>query len=67
MSLRDIDIKKEYIFANTEKFFDKSDNSQIIKMKKRSFKLGYNVQTLFERHFETSTNSLFAKCDVRYK
>lgn len=62
-----IEKDKTYIFANTEKYFDKTDNSEIKELKQRSYKIGFTVHELFERHFENATSSLIAKCDVRYK
>lgn len=62
-----IEADKSYIFANAEKYFDKTDNSQIKNIKKRSKKIGYTVPELFERHFANASEPLVAKREVRYK
>mgnify|MGYP006916333259 CR=1 FL=1 len=56
---------KIYKIANPEKYFNKSQNPQIKALKHISQYTGDTVQDLFKRHFETSTDSLIAKCDTR--
>lgn len=58
---------KIYKIANVEKYFDKSKNCNIIELKKSSNYLGFSVQTLLKKHFLSSENNLFARCDVRIK
>lgn len=62
-----IEADKIYKIANVEKYFDKTRNAEISELKKRSAYLGCNVQKLFNEHFTSSENNLFAKCDIRIK
>ncbi len=61
-----IDLDKEYVIANPEKYFDKNLNKQIKALKSKSKFLGKNVHDLFKQYIETSKN-LFAKCDERIR
>lgn len=61
-----IDLNKKYKIANVEKYFDKTENSKIARMKSKSTYLGHTVHELFERHFENSQDNLVADCDIRY-
>ena len=56
---------KSYKIANVEKYFNKSQNPKIKDLKNKSQYLGDSVQSLFKQHFDSSNDSLFAKCDVR--
>jgi len=62
-----IDPDKTYKIANVEKYFNKSQNPRIKRMKDKSIYMGDTVQELFKKHFEESDGILYAKCDVRTK
>jgi len=56
---------KIYRFANTEKYFNKSINIKIKKIKDVSVYTGFTVQELFKRYFETSNGVIQVNYDVR--
>lgn len=62
-----LELNKSYKIANVEKYFNKSQNMAIKKVKEISEYTGYTVQELLKKHFEESSGSLRAKCDVRIK
>ena len=62
-----IDSNKQYKIANTEKYFNKSQNPKIKAFKQKSEFLGVIVQDLFKEHFLNSNGTLKAKCDIRIK
>lgn len=62
-----IDTNKNYKIANVEKYFNKSQNDVIKRMKDFSEYTGDKVQHLFRQHFLESGGSLYANCDVRIK
>ncbi len=64
---KSIDTNKNYKIANVEKYFNKSQNDVIKRMKDFSEYTGNKVQHLFKQHFLESGGSLFANCDIRIK
>ena len=62
-----VETDKTYKIANVEKYFNKSQTTEIKEQKKHSEYLGCSVQELFRRHFDTQRDNLYAKCDVRIK
>jgi 2',3'-cyclic-nucleotide 2'-phosphodiesterase (5'-nucleotidase family) len=62
-----VELYKPYTIANVEKFFNKSSNAAIRKIKDISVYTGDTVQSLFKQHFQNSNGILYAKCDTRIK
>ncbi len=58
---------KTYKIANAEKYFNKTNNVYIRKLKDRSEYLGTTVQEMFKEHFLESGGLLHARCDIRVK
>ncbi len=64
---KEIELTSKYKIANVEKYFNKSQNPQIARIKNISEYTGYSVQELFKQHFENSNGDLTAKCDIRIR
>lgn len=64
---RPIEPGKVYKIANAEKYFNKSQNPEIRKLKDKSIYTGDTVQQLFKKHFTDSAGRLRAECDIRIK
>ena len=62
-----IDRWRIYKIANVEKYFNKSQNQRIRRLKDISEYTGHNLKELFKNHFLDSNGNLYAKCDVRIK
>lgn len=62
-----INPRKKYKIANVEKYFNKSNNPDIKKMKNHSEFIGLSAQDAFKNHFESSDGKLYAKCELRIK
>ncbi len=58
---------KTYKIANAEKYFNKTNNVYIRKLKDKSEYLGASIHEMFKQHFLESNGSLHARCDVRVK
>ena len=56
-----------YKIANVEKYFNKTNNVYIRKLKDKSEFFGASVQDMFKKHFIESDGILHARCDTRIK
>lgn len=62
-----IKAENTYKIANVEKYFNKTNNTYIRKLKDKSEFFGASVQDMFKKHFIASGGVLHARCDTRVK
>lgn len=62
-----VELSKTYKIANVEKYFNKTQQPAIKELKDQSEYLGYTVQDMFLRHFDSEKSNLSVKCDIRIK
>ena len=64
---KSLEADKTYKIANVEKYFNKSRNPNIQKLKNKSEYMDTTIHQLFEQYCEEEKDNLVAKCDIRIK